>query len=194
MAADMENFQRAEVCQTWYNTRTWCLHGNLARFDYSVKSRETKNFSPIPLNFFFNLLWLEPWPETASQLHCSHFRVVKTHSEIIERGDHKSCLSLWSAECLWILHVVSVCISCSVKKRFTHQWVKPKCLWFTGVCPVSVSHHSFFKLPRVECLWKVLVWQTGNVVMDRYEIWQSIWTNLLVRKQQMSFFFLFLAF
>lgn len=35
------------------------VHGNLARFGYSVESRETKNLSPIPPNFFFNLLWIE---------------------------------------------------------------------------------------------------------------------------------------
>lgn len=75
------------------------MHGNLARFDYSVESRETKNFSPIILNFFFNLLWIETWPETASQeLHYSHFRVVKTHSEIIERGSQ--VFPLWSVESL----------------------------------------------------------------------------------------------
>lgn len=35
------------------------VHGNLARFGYSAESRETKNLSPIPLIFFFNLLWIE---------------------------------------------------------------------------------------------------------------------------------------
>lgn len=85
------------------------MHGNLARFGYSAESRETKNYSPIPLNFFFNLLGIEPQPERASQeLHYSHFRVVKTHSEVTERADHTSSLSLWSAEFINFMYSFSV--------------------------------------------------------------------------------------
>lgn len=62
MAADIENFSPKGLKSVRLNTtqgQHGVMHGNLARFDYSVESRETKNYSPIPLNFFFNLLWIE---------------------------------------------------------------------------------------------------------------------------------------
>lgn len=62
-AADVESFSPKEFKFLKLDTtggQHGAVHGNLARLDCSLESRETKNYSPVPPNFVFHLLWIEP--------------------------------------------------------------------------------------------------------------------------------------